>query len=129
MGSIQTKSTGDNRMNDKFIDRVALRISSQLKKIYSNGYKIGDEVYIPINSVAYDSARVMSDYCEYNGYKCGGQYDAFRYWERWVRVDLIKPKKVYDLLDEYHIEDVYIRKSIIEKSLEYYYEDLLSVSE
>ena len=117
------------RMNDKFIDRVSLRISSQLKKIYPNGYNIGDEVYIPINSVAYEIARVMSDYCGYNGYKCGGQYDAFRYWSRWVSVDQIRPKKLYDILEEYHIEDILIKKSIIEKTLEYYYEDLLSVSE
>ena len=116
-------------MNDKFIDRISLRISSQLKEIYSNGYKKGDEVYIPINSVAYDKAEIVSEYSKHWGYKCGGDYDLFKRWERWVRVDLIRPKKLYDILEEYHIEDVFIKKSIIEKTLEYYYEDLLSVSE
>jgi hypothetical protein len=110
-------------MNEKFVNRVALKISSQLKEIYKDGYSIGDEVYIPINSVAYDKARIMTGVKNIHfGYKCGGDYDAFKTWERWVSLNHIRPKKLYDILRNYHIKDDMVNKDIIEKTLEYFYD-------
>ena len=101
---------------DKFYNRVDVKVSSKLKKIYPNGYGKGVEVLVPLNSVA--SVEALIDSHEYSGgYQVRGN-NSFDPWRRWVRTTHIRPTEMYDFIETYCIEDYNDREEIIKRVME-----------
>ena len=104
---------------EKFYDNIAEKVVSKLKKQFPNGYNKGDEVLVPLNSVAYTEALIDSH--EYSGgYKVRGT-NSFDPWGRWVRTTSIRPSVMYDFIEEFLIEDYRDRDEITERVLKLFY--------
>ena len=103
---------------NNFHNKVAKQVVSKLRGMYPNGYNQGDEVLVPLNSVAYCRALIKnSNDHSGRGYNVVGP-DSWDPWERWVRLEHIKPTNMFDLIEMYCIEDyreiVHIEKRVME---------------